>query len=97
MRDKGHTQKDVERLTGVPQPQVSRALNGLRKRPTKAIRKLCDYAFIGGDHAASPTFAELSALLQEIVAGHPAAAECVKGVLQSLAPLVTNPTEKSRQ
>lgn len=84
----GHTQKDVETATGVPQPQISRALKGFRKRPTQAMRKLCQYAGIDfGDNRDSPSLAELVELLQNVAAGSPVAAECVKGMLQSLAPL----------
>lgn len=94
MQANRHTQSDVEAATGVPQPQISRALKGLRKRPTEPMQKLCQYAFIENDDSGRPTLAELSALLHKIVGGHPAAAECVKGVLQSLAPLLTSTSGK---
>lgn len=97
MQANSHTQKDVEKATGVPQPQVSRAIKGLRKRPTEAMQKLCRYAFIEDDDSGTPTLAELSVLLQKIVGGNPAAAECVKGVLQSLAPLLTSTSGKKSE
>lgn len=87
-----HTQMDVERLTGVPQPQISRALNGVRKRLTGPMSKLCLYAELSTAHRQSATVgasvSELSRLLEELLGDSPAAAEIVKGVLLSLAPLV---------
>lgn len=84
MREKGHTQKDVEKATGVSQPQISKVLKGLRKRPTEDMRKLCLYASIE-NVSRSPNEAELLELLHKVVAGHPEAAECVRGILQNLA------------
>lgn len=90
----GHTQKDVESVTGVPQPQISRALNGHRKRPTEAMRKLCKYAELDTEANGTPSMAELAGLLQRVVAGGPAATECAKGVLESLALLLGNSAKR---
>jgi len=88
-----HTQVEVEKLTGVPQPQISKALKGVRKRPTEPMRRLCRYASIEV-HDGAPNTAELSALLQKVLAHGPATAECVRGILQSLAALTAANTDK---
>lgn len=92
----GHTQMDVEIATGVPQPQISRALNGQRKRPTGAMRKLCQYAELEigeiGEGSAT-SLVELTELLQRLVAGGPATTACTKGVLESLALLLRYPVK----
>lgn len=89
-----HTQKDVEYATGVPQPQISRALNGQRKRPTEAMRKLCRYAELKVEGKDAPPMAELVGLLQRVVAGGPAATICAKGVLENLAWLLGNSAKR---
>lgn len=86
----GHTQKDVEMATGVPQPQISRALNGQRKRPTKAMQRLCRYAELEIEEESTTSLVELMELLQRFVAGGPAATTCAKGVLESVALLLGN-------
>ncbi|NVJ65368.1 MAG: helix-turn-helix domain-containing protein [Gammaproteobacteria bacterium] len=43
MRKKRHNQKDVEAITGVSQPLISRALNGDWKVLSPKIKILCDY------------------------------------------------------
>ncbi len=88
MQANNHTQKDVEKATAVPQPQISKALKGLRKRPTEPMLKLCQYASIAAPIDA-PSAAELSDLLQKVVASSPATAECVRGILESLANLTS--------
>ncbi len=93
----GHTQKDVEDATGVPQPQISRVLNGRRKRPTDAMRKLCLYADLKTTGEALSGSAELSGLLQQVIAGGPQATACVTGILKSLMPLLENPTQRKRK
>lgn len=93
----GHTQKDVEATTGVSQSQISRALNGKRKRPTEAMQKLCRYANLEIKNESASALAELYALLQQVIAGGPAAAACVKGVLESLVPLLENPARYKRK
>ena len=93
MHANGHTQIDVEKLTGVPQPQISKALKGVRKRSTEPMRRLCRYAAIGAKDDA-PHTAELVELLQQVVASGPATAECVRGILQNLAALSAARTDK---
>jgi len=89
MRALDHTQGDVSIATGVSQPQISKALNGRRKRLTTSMRILCRYAGLEVAHQEHPpALVELTQLLQTLVDGNPGAAECVKGVLKSLAPLV---------
>lgn len=89
-----HTQKDVAKATGVPQPQVSRALNGQRKRPTEAMRKLCRYAELEMESNDAPPIAELVGLLQRVVAGGPEATTCAKGVLENLALFLGNSAKR---
>jgi transcriptional regulator with XRE-family HTH domain len=88
MQALGHTQSDVHAVTGVSQPQISKALNAHRKRLTEPMRALCHYADLEVAQEQPPALAELAQLLQTLVDGNPAAADCVKGVLKSLAPLV---------
>lgn len=83
MREKGHIQEDVERITGVPQPQISKVLKGRRKRLTEPMRLLCRYACLEVGEAGPDTL-ELSQLLQQVVESSPAAADCVRTILQSL-------------
>lgn len=97
MDAEGHTQKDVENATGVPQPQISRALNGRRKRPTDAMRKLCLYADLEAERETLSGTAELSGLIQQVIAGGPEATECVTGILKSLMPLLGNPTQRKQK
>lgn len=88
----GHNQMDVEAATGVPQPQVSRALNGVRKRMTPPMRELCRYAGIGD--GSSPVVShgadEVAILLQRMIGESAPAAAHMKAVLRSLAPLMAN-------
>lgn len=88
----GHRQNDVVAHTGVPQPQVSRALNGERKRLTPAMQKLCQYAEIEKSlpTAASETTEEVAALLQHLIGDSASAAAHMKAVLRSLAPLMAS-------
>jgi hypothetical protein len=90
----GHVQKDVEAATGVPQPQISRALNGHRKRPTEPMKKLCQYAELTPKGENAVAMAELHGLLQDVATGGPAAAECAKRVLEGLALLLGGATNK---
>lgn len=88
MRAEQHTQMDVSSLTGVPQSQISKALNGRRKRLTQPMIALCQYAGLETTSNHPPALAELTQILQMLVEGNPAAAACIKDVLQGLAPLV---------
>ena len=88
----GHSQAAVEAATGVPQPQISRALNGVRKRMTPPMRELCRYA--GVDDGSSPAVVhgaeEVAILLQRMIGDSAPAAAHMKAVLRSLAPLMAN-------
>lgn len=84
----GHTQKDVAAATGVPQPQISRALRGERKRLTPAMRRLSKYAEIESS-ALGGVDEDLHRLLAHVVSSGPLAEECVRGVLRSLVPLLS--------
>lgn len=88
----GHDQKDVEAATGVPQPQISRALNGARKRLTEPMRELCRYAGIddGSPADASDVAQEVAILLKHMIGDSAPAAAHMKAVLRSLAPLMAD-------
>jgi hypothetical protein len=88
----GHDQLDVQMLTGVPQPQISRALNGARKRLTPPMRKLCQYAYLNDDlpPAVSDVAQEVATLVQHMVGDSAPAASHIKAVLRSLAPIVAD-------
>lgn len=87
----GHDQLDVEAATGVPQPQISRALNGIRKRLTPPMRELCRYAGLDDDSPPVNAAAqELAALVQHMIGDSTAAAVHMKAVLRSLAPLMAD-------
>lgn len=89
MKQLSHTQDDVYRATGVPQPQISRALAGRRKRLTEPMRALCRYACIEiEDSSAQALSDDLVRLVQDLAGGSPAAASALHGVLSSIAPLI---------
>jgi transcription termination factor NusB len=89
MKTLGHTQDDVFVATGVPQPQISRALAGRRKRLTKPMRALCRYACIEIKEGTPPaTSDELVELVRELAGDSAAAASALHGVLSSIAPLL---------
>lgn len=88
----GQSQIDVSAVTGVPQPQISRALKGVRKRLTPEMKKLCRYALLevedstgGGDAAL-----ELALLMRQLIGDSALAAVHMKAVLRSLAPLMAD-------
>lgn len=83
MQALGHRQNDVVKATGVPQPQISKVLKGIRKRKTLAIEPLFQYAFNDLKGGASRD-AGLTELFHRVVSQSPAAAECVRNILQSL-------------
>lgn len=43
---KGETQEALQTSTGISQSEISKILNGVRKKPNKAFFKLCQYAKI---------------------------------------------------
>lgn len=93
----GHSQIDVYEHTGVPQPQISRALKGVRKRATPAMLKLCRYALLEPDSgsAASAAVRELTGLVQHLVGDSAPAASHMKALLRSLAPLMAEYRNRS--
>lgn len=88
----GHTQNEVSALTGVPQPQVSRALRGERKRLTPAMMELCRYALMDTDEAVrvGDTALEVTLLMRQLIGDSALAAAQMKAVLRSLAPLMAD-------
>lgn len=89
MKQLGHIQDDVFKATGVPQPQISRALAGRRKRLTEPMRALCRYAGIDvEDSSAQTSSGDLVRLVQELAGDNPAAASALHGVLLSIGPLI---------
>lgn len=89
MKQLGHVQDDVFKATGVPQPQISRALAGRRKRLTEPMRALCRYACIDvEDSATQASSDDLVQLVRDLAGDSPAAASALRGVLSSIAPLL---------
>lgn len=88
----GHSQCDVSAITGVPQPQISRVLNGARKRLTPAMQELCIYAQLECDNSSfsSNPARDVVNLLQNMIGDSAPAAEKMKAVLRSLAPLLAD-------
>lgn len=88
----GHSQIEVSEITGVPQPQISRALNGGRKRPTPAMLELCRYASLetGQLEAATGGAREVTLLMQHLIGDSAPAAAHMKALLRSLAPLMAD-------
>lgn len=96
MKALGHTQVDVSRETGVPQPQISRALRGKRKRLTDPIRALCRYADSNGEElrsGASPD--DLSRLVIQLAGDNPSAAAALQTVLSGIAALLQHRTRSN--
>lgn len=93
----GHSQLEVAALTGVPQPQISRALQGSRKRLTPEMEKLCRYACIGAKGPADVNDAalEVTLLVRQLIGDSAVAAAHVKAVLRSLAPLMADYRQRS--
>jgi transcriptional regulator with XRE-family HTH domain len=100
MDELGHTQQQVAEATGVTQSSISRLLSGERKRISKAVLRLCQYAEIDADDVSPRDEAQerASQLLRTIIGDNPAAASAVARVLEVLAPILLShrPTEKSR-
>jgi predicted XRE-type DNA-binding protein len=93
MKAKNHEQKDVKRITGVPQPVISKVLAGQRKRATRPMLELCRYA--GLDYHSPSQVARLATLLVVTTEAHPAAAEHVERILERLVALIrTSPNQK---
>jgi len=88
----GHSQIEVSERTGVPQPQISRALSGGRKRLTPAMRELCRYAELqdDGNSEVGGVALEVTALLQHLIGDSAPAAAHIRSVLRSLAPLMAD-------
>lgn len=86
----GHTQMQVYEETGVPQPQISRALTGTRKRLTPSMLTLCRYALLDPDKVSTTSAAvsDLMGLIQHLVGDSAPAAAHMKALLRSLAPLM---------
>jgi len=89
MKQLGHIQGDVSKVTGVPQPQISRALAGRRKRLTEPMRALCRYACLDiEDSSTQASSDDLIRLVRDLAGDSPAAASALHGVLSSIAPLI---------
>ena len=88
----GHSQVEVSSLTGVPQPQISRALKGARKRLTPDMEKLCRYALLNAEDPAvvGDVALEVTLLMRQLIGDSTLAAAHMKAVLRSLAPLMAD-------
>jgi hypothetical protein len=85
-----HQQKDVIRLTKLPQPQVSKFLGGQRRRLTPAVRALCQYAGFDLEPAsASPALPlALSQPARQVLEDNPRAAAMAARVIEALMPVL---------
>jgi transcriptional regulator with XRE-family HTH domain len=86
-----HSQSQVAELTSVPQSDVSRILSGQRKRVTKSVLALCQYANydVETTYEFSRLERELSQVLRGVIGENPAAAPILTRILKALAPLLT--------
>jgi transcriptional regulator with XRE-family HTH domain len=88
MQQRGHTQKDVEVLTGVAQSQLSKLLGGRRRRVTPDVQRIFQYAGIGETPAATEhaELARLSRTIRRAVGNNTRRARLVIRVIEALAP-----------
>lgn len=84
------TETRLSELSGIAQPQISKLLTGVRKRWSRQIEGLCQYANIGIPTITAPTAAEqrLSRALRHAVGNleHPQATEILARVVEALTP-----------
>ena len=92
MTSLGHSQIEVSAITGVPQPQISRTLQGARKRLTPEMKKLCRYALLDAEDPAGGGDAalEVTLLMRQLIGDSALAAAHMKAMLRSLAPLMAD-------
>jgi transcriptional regulator with XRE-family HTH domain len=90
MASSGDMQNEVAIKVGVSQSDVSRVLNGQRKRFTKVIARLCQYAEL--DMLESPVLGaaedQLSQSVRRAIGDNPAAAIALSHIIESLTPLL---------
>jgi transcriptional regulator with XRE-family HTH domain len=88
MEERGHTQKDVEKLTGVSQSLISRLLAGQRKRMTPSVLTLCRYANFEaeGHNSAAASESRLSQSVRAAVGDNADAAALLARIVDALAP-----------
>jgi len=93
----GHSQVEVSAFTGVPQPQISRALQGARKRLTPDMEKLCRYALLSAEEpeVVGDTALEVTLLMRQLIGDSTLAAAHMKAVLRSLAPLMADHRQRT--
>lgn len=84
----GHRQQDVEKITNVPQYQISRILKGKRARMSPAIEALCRYANIEIDTVRPASSAEqrVSRAVRQALADNPHGAEVLARIIEALTP-----------
>jgi hypothetical protein len=91
MERNGHRQKDVVRLTKLSQPQVSKFLAGERRRVTKAVLALFQYAKITFDSesAVSSATLPLSQSVRRVLEHNPHVAELVARLIEAMVPVLS--------
>ncbi len=81
---------ELSRRSGVPQPQISKLLTGVRKRWSSSIEKLCHYANCDVPALGHPSAAEkrLSRALRQALGNHddPRAVEVLARVIEAVTP-----------
>ena len=94
MRERGDTQSDIAQHIGVTQGEISKILSGQRRRLTKPIIKLCQYANydVATDSDDGGYLGPLSQVLREAIDDNPDAEEALVHILHALLPLLRNYT-----
>lgn len=95
MKWHNHQQKDVVRLTGLTQPQVSKFLAGERRRVTNVARLICRYAGIELEMASgTPTVSiALSQSARRLLDDNPHAAELMARLIEAMVPVLSSMAE----
>lgn len=88
MAGQGHRQQDVEKITSVPQDQISRILRGKRARMSPAVEALCRYAGIKVSAVRPTSSAEqrVSRAVRQALADNPHGAEVLARIIEALTP-----------
>lgn len=94
----GDTQQEVSQKTGVSQSDISRILNGQRKRLGKSAKRLCQYACIDTSPTSEASAARelLSHTLHRAVGDNAAATLALIQVVESLIPLLQGVQHSTR-
>lgn len=94
-----HRQKDVVQLTKLSQPQVSKFLAGQRRRVTKDVLTIFQYACIDFDlESAEPSLPLLlSQSARQVLEENPYAAALVARLIEVMVPVLSNLPERAAE